>query len=230
MQVYFSVLLDKSVQEYAVMACLDVASYSGSRGYGHITYNCQRTDVARNRLAKAFRHLSKDPNDVLIMLDCDHVHPIDIVERLANHPPELGVVGALAFSRGAPHFPCFFMRNTKTGNTMNPLEFTGGVMKGVIVGTGAIAIRRWVFDKIADAGYKAPFFYEYRDEMFETGNFQSEDVTFGLICEKLGIPHYCDTGLITPHLTATAIDETLWLQQADYYKQQHADQVEMIKE
>lgn len=208
-EVYWSILPERSIGEYAFMASMAVASRAGNMGYAYITSNCQRTDVARNRLAGAFRQIATDPNDTLVMLDCDHAHPHDIIERLVSYEPEKGVVGALAFRRGEPYFPCFFMRG-KDGVIRQPLQFTGELMRCTIVGTGAIAIRRWVLDAIAEAGYPVPFVYEYNDLMHQTGEYQSEDISFGFICEKLGIPHYCDTGMVTPHLTTSAIDQSTW--------------------
>lgn len=207
--VYWSVLPDKTIGEYAFIACLALASRAGNMGYSYITANCQRTDVARNRLCSAFRKIAEHPNDVLVMLDCDHTHPHDIIERLVANDPAKGVVGALAFRRGEPYFPCFFMRG-ENGTIQQPLQFTGGLMPCTIVGTGAIAIRRWVLDKLAESGYDVPFLYEYNDLMHQTGEYQSEDVSFGYRCEKVGISHWCDTGLVTPHLTTSAIDQHTW--------------------
>src|SRR5579859_1668812 len=200
-EVYWSILPERNVGEYAFIAALALAGRAGNQGYSYITSSYQRTDLARNRLCSAFRKVAKRANDVLVMLDCDHSHPHDIIERLVAHGPAHGVVGALAFRRGEPYFPCFFMRQPGSdGNAelMQPLQFTGGLMRCAVVGTGAIAIRRWVLDAIAEAGYPAPFIYEYSDEMFATGEFRSEDITFGLTCEKLGIDHFCDTSLVTP--------------------------------
>lgn len=226
-EVMWSCLPDKAINEYAFVADLAVASRAGNLGYSYITSNCQRTDVARNKLCAAFRKLAQDPNDVLVMLDGDHTHPYDTIERLVAHDPAQGVVGALAFRRGEPFFPCYFLRDVH-GKLSIPLEWTGDLTPCVVVGTGAIAIRRWVLDKIADAGYPAPFFYEYDDAMFATGEFRSEDITFGLICEKLGISHYCDTALITPHLITSAVDQTAWAQYAALYRSQQ--QAPAIKE
>ncbi len=219
--VYWSCLPDKTINEYAFIATLAVAGRAGNLGYSYITSNCQRTDVARNKLCSAFRAIAEDPNDVLVMLDCDHAHPMDIIEKLTAYSPDHGVVGALAFRRGDPFFPCFFLRDIY-GKLAIPLEWKGELMECAIVGTGAIAIRRWVLDRIADAAYPAPFLYEYSDEMFASGDFQSEDITFGLTCEKLGIPHYCDTSLITPHLITSAVDQTAWAQYAALYMGQTA--------
>ncbi len=226
-EIFWTILPEKAVQEYAFMSSLAVASRAGNLGYTYMGANCQRTDVARNKLARAFRKLAKDKNDVLVMLDCDHVHPHDIIERLISYKPDHGVVGALAFRRGEPYFPCFFLR--KDGKLLQPLQFTGELMPCTIVGTGAIAIRRWVFDAVAKAGYKAPFTYDYNDMMHETGEYQSEDVAFGLICERLGIAHYCDTGLITPHLTVAVIDDNTWAIKAQQYLA-NSKEIELVKE
>lgn len=203
------------------MASLAVASRAGNMGYSYMTSNMQRTDVARNKLCSAFRQLADNPNDVLVMLDCDHAHPHDIIERLVAHPKDKGVVGALAFRRGDPFFPCFFLRGDD-GTLHQPLQFTGGLMRCAVVGTGAIAIRRWALDAIAESGRKAPFWYEYNTTMHETGEYQSEDIAFGFACEKLGISHWCDTSLVTPHLTTAAIDETTWAMKAQQLLANHA--------
>lgn len=208
-EIFWSILPERSVGEYAFMAAMAVASRAGNMGYSYITSNSQRTDVARNRLCNAFRKVASDPDDVLVMLDCDHVHPHDIIEQLVSYDPKHGVVGALAFRRGEPFFPCFFIRG-ENGKLLQPFQFTGGLMKCTIVGTGAIAIRRWVLDAIVEAGYPAPFVYEYNESMHETGEYESEDIHFGRICEQIGISHYVDTGLVTPHLTTSAIDKTTW--------------------
>jgi hypothetical protein len=224
MEVFWSILPDGNINEYAFVACLAAASRAGNMGYSYITSNRMRTDVARNRLCAAFRTIAQDKNDVLVMLDCDHTHPHNIIERLIAHDPSYGVVGALAFRRGEPFFPCFFLR-TSDGGLRQPLQFSGGLMNCAIVGTAAIAIRRWVLDAIAESGQSAPFLYEYNDVMFESGEFQSEDVYFGLVCERLGIPHYCDTGLVTPHLITSAVDENTWAIKAQQFIAQKQESV-----
>lgn len=225
---FWSILPDGNINEYAFVASLAVASRAGNLGYSYITSNRMRTDVARNRLCAAFRKLAKSENDVLVMLDCDHTHPHDVVERLVAHDTRLGVVGALAFRRGEPFFPCFFLR-APDGTLRQPLQFTGGLMECAIVGTGAIAIRRWVLDRIAASGQPAPFRYEYNDLMWQTGEFQSEDVFFGLLCERLGISHYCDTGLITPHMITSAVDENTWAMKVEQLIREH-NGIDAVKE
>lgn len=253
-EVYWSLLLERSVQEQNVQSMLDVATRTGhldvigrlwavaapaeretlvrlvgqaelasllnenrltlgaeKNGYIRIFHPYSRTDQARNDLSKVFMELADDPEDTLVMLDCDHLHPPDIIERLAVHPPERGVVGALAFRRGAPHFPCFFHRDPSgVYHIITEWEkgtLLGGQM-GSIVGTGAIAIKRWVFERLDSQGFHWPFFrYAY----MPNGPVQpSEDIYFGEACEQCGILQYCDTSLETPHLTVGRIDSGSW--------------------
>src|ERR1044071_1567025 len=107
-KVYVAVVMDKYLEQYAVNALLQVAAHCGKHGFDQILWPSQRVDVNRNNIVRMFLQASKRDDDTLVMLDSDHVHPADIVERLVAH--DVGVVGALAFTRGAPFMPCFFFR------------------------------------------------------------------------------------------------------------------------
>jgi hypothetical protein len=197
-------LMERTIPSEAVMAAFGVALHCAKQDYSMILTGYARTDVARNKLVAAFMEATEDDDDVLVMLDADHTHPMDIVERLVSHGE--GVVGALAFRRGAPFDPCFYVRQDD-GSLAQPVEFAG-LHEGTVVGTGAIAIRRYVFKALEAAGFSFPFFrYIYEDQ---TMNFPSEDMYFGYICEKAGISHFCDTGCVTPHLITSQVDQTSW--------------------
>jgi hypothetical protein len=225
-QVFWSTLLERSVQEQAVIPLLAVAGRAANQGYSLLATGYQRTDTARNYLIDVFLKNTTDPDDCLVMLDCDHAHPVDIVERLAAH--NVGVVGALAFRRGEPFDPCFFVR-TPDGKLAHLLEWRG-LMRGAVVGTGAVAIRRWVFDKLTEAGFGWPFFrYAYTDEeTLRASGFQSEDVYFALNCEKAGIPHHCDTTLVTPHLITSAVDDETWKRWVTAHKDQIQSEIAQV--
>ena len=204
-RVFWSVLLERSVQEYAVDALLQVAIRAGMAGYARLAMPYHRTDMARNIIVKKFGEVA-EAQDTLVMLDDDHIHPPDIMERLVKH--NVGVVGALAFARGAPFFPCAFVRDTQ-GEMRFVAEPVCGLQQVNAVGTGAIAIKRWVFDKLNEAGFSWPFFrYEYPPQ--ET--MPSEDMYFARICELAGIPQYCDMDTITPHLIASTVSADSWQQ------------------
>lgn len=224
MQVFWSTLVERSVQDTAVLALLQVASDAARCGFAMMQTPYGRTDVARNRLCDAFLSQSGGPEDVLVMLDCDHRHPADIVRRLVARTSEtVEVVGALAFRRGEPFDPCFFIR-ADDGRLSVPIDLPPGLLKGVIVGTGAIAIRRSALQKLDAAGRGWPFFrYEYAAaEDLRKGAFESEDVYFGRQCEMVGIPHYCDTTLVTPHLIASELDRESWAAYVDDHRDEMA--------
>lgn len=203
-KVYYAVLFERTLLGDAVDALLNVAAVAGVEGHVRITIPYTRTDTARNRLVSAFMQASESPHDTLVMLDADHVHPPDIVKRLARYPQ--GVVGALAFRRSAPHDPCWFVR-APDGRLRQPAEFeVGSLYECDAVGTGAIAIKRWVFERLAAEHGPAFFKYEYLDGGFSP----SEDIYFARICEEAGIRHHVDTGLETPHIVNHAIALADW--------------------
>lgn len=206
-RVFWGVLMERTLNCHAVSRLLDISFIAGVKRYERIDLPYMRTDMARNRMAQSFMEETTNPNDVLIMLDGDHVHPFDIVPRLANHEPELGVVGALYFRRGEPFDPLFFKRID--GRLRNPAEWERGMIYECdAVGTGAIAIRRWVFEKLTKQGMGYPWFqYTYPDDKEFN---MTEDIFFAGLCEKAGISHFCNTSIITPHLGVRFIDEQDW--------------------
>jgi hypothetical protein len=173
----------------------------------------QRTDTARNRAVAAFLEVSQDPNDALIMMDCDHILPEHIIAELVRHDPSVyGVVGAQAHRRGAPFDMCAFVRVDNKLHTIGEWE-DGQLLPCVIVGTGAIMIRRWVFGRLDEMNIPAPYFrYAYGDNV---PDYPSEDVYFGLCCEAAGVPHWVDTTIKIPHLAMHPITQDDWFEYAE---------------
>lgn len=208
-QVFWAVLLIPAVSEYAVSSVINAAMVANSYGFTRLMLPYMRTDKARNLLVKSFREMSQHPDDVLVMLDCDHEHPAGIIADLANHPSEMGVVGALAYRRSPPNDPLFFGINSDSSALNAPKQFELGEMyRCDVVGSGAIAIRRWVFDRLEAAGFEWPFFrYEYPSQFdYE----QSEDVYFARCCHAAGISQYCNTSIEIPHLIRAVADSAHW--------------------
>ena len=199
--------MERSLSQEAVSALIDVATVCGHNGFERISLGYMRVDMARNLLVEGFLHHTKDPNDILVMLDADHSHPPNIVTQLAGLPPEIGVCGALAYRRGGNYDPCWFVKD-ENGLFHSPMQWVEGqVYQCDAVGTGAIAIKRWVFEKLNASGWKWPYFrYEYPT----SGPVPSEDMVFAQACGRAGIPHYCDTGLITPHIDTRLIAGDEW--------------------
>lgn len=203
--VYCAVVMDKFLEQYAVNALLQVASHCGKLGYNQLVWPSQRVDVNRNNIVKQFLDHSKNDDDTLVMLDSDHAHPADIVERLVAH--NVGVVGALAFTRGAPFMPCWFMR---IGDGWRPAQEWDyeGLIPCDAVGTGAIAIQRQVFTAL-DA-FDPEFGGHYFQCVYPATTAMptpSEDMFFAGACYLAGIKHHVDTSLCTPHLMTAAVDQ-----------------------
>lgn len=200
--VYWAALV-WSPQNEPTNAMLDVASQAGARGFIRLRQPADRTDKARDLFVEKFRQLANDPNDTLVMLDFDHIHPHNIVERLAlEAPAECGVVGGVYVMRQAStgHRPCFFIREADGSGYSTPATWPDdALIECDFVGTGGIAIRRWVFDRLEAAGYQPPFFrYVYDTEHF--GRWPGEDSWFAHICQQAGIKHYVNTGVESPHM------------------------------
>jgi hypothetical protein len=207
MTVYWSYLAMPSIPELAASSLVNVALWAGNAGYQRIVTPYMRTDVARNRIVSTFREITTSDDDALIMLDADHTHPQDVLDRLLAHKE--GVVGALAVWRNPPYTPCFMFRaadgRLHAGATWDE---DAVLIPCTVVGTGAICIRRWVFDALEAKGIEAPFFrYHFEDGMTQ---FPSEDAYFGAMCEAAGISHHVDVTLEIPHLTNSVSDLASW--------------------
>lgn len=202
-RVFWAVPLERNTQDNAVTSLLDMAMWCGMRGYSHIRFPYARTDLARNNIVQMFLSQTTNPQDVLVMVDNDHLVPADLVDRLIRH--NVPVVGALAFRRGEPYFPCFFVRPEGSTDTYGVVsEWEEGLLPVALVGTGAIAIRRHVFTDLDEAGFSWPYFrYQY---LPGDKTLPSEDVYFAQACESAGIQQYVDTTFCIPHLAVATID------------------------
>lgn len=198
MSLFWSILSERNgaANDQCYISHLRAATNAGKNGFMPLLLGYCMTDNARNNIVEEFMRVSSRDNDQLVMMDSDHVIPENILERFAVEKPEHGVVGALAFRRGAPYDPCYFVR--VNGVLCSPYEFDmNEVYPCAIVGTGAISIRRWVIIELERAGFSYPWFkYEYPVGI---KNRPGEDMYFGRICEQAGISHYVDTSIIIPH-------------------------------
>lgn len=200
--VFFSIPLGDAVHPLAADSLFAVCLRAGERNYNRISCGRGRTDQNRNIIVDTFLKYSEDPNDVLVMLDADHTYPQSVVQELAA--VQCGVVGALAYKRGDNHHPLFFVRQ-KDGSYVTPIEWPKyNVIECDFVSTSAIAIKHWVFDKLAEAGFERPYFrYTYGGD---GPVYPAEDTYFAEICQAAGIPHNVDTGLVIPHISDKTID------------------------
>jgi hypothetical protein len=77
-----------------------------------------------------------------------------------------------------------------------------------IVGTGAIGIKRWVLDRLQQAGHE--YFFKYKYPQGSLKRTPSEDIYFGQICEEIDIKHHVDCSLITEHLNVVKVNREDW--------------------
>ena len=208
--VWWAVLHERTLYEGAVRAIEDVTDYSARRGFHRIQAGYAATDAAREMITRAFLDASTHPDDVLILLDNDHLHPADVVDRLAG-VKGVGVVGALCRRRGYPFDELIQQRPPDGGPLKRITGFEyGDVVPCSMAGGGAMAIRRWVFDRLrAVYGFQYWFWrYVYDDHAKDR---PGEEVYFYRMCEEAGISIGCDTGTISPHLTIIPVEGLLEL-------------------
>lgn len=170
-----------------------IAYRCGVRGYPQIHVPHTATEWAREEFTRAFLELSKDPYDTLVMLDADHDHPYSVVERLALDPqPDYGVIAALAFTRGEDSRPAYYMKDGENPSDWYSMQDIPReeIIPVDMAGTGAMAIRRWVFEKLGDPPYWKKMYDVQRG---------GEDWYFALECKKAGIQQYVHTGVEIPH-------------------------------
>lgn len=170
-----------------------------AQGVPFIRLPYSRTDVARNKFATA---LLQSDYTHLLMLDIDHVHPEDIVQRLSRWvmtDPEKKVIGGLNFKRSYPHDPCCFM--LRDDGIYLPAEWDAGLIKVDAIGTGSILIAREVFEQI-----EPPWFFNIYDQAWRD-EWPGEDMGFSQRCREHGIDMWVDTTCTSPHITDRLIDE-----------------------
>lgn len=173
-----------------------------AKGFPFLEVPYGRTDMVRNKMAlmtlgSSYTHL--------IMLDVDHIHPPNIVERLMVNfakNPSLKIVGGLNFRRGVPYEPCAFIK-VDDGRFLPMSTWPQGLVKVDALGTGCIAIAREVFEEI-----EPPWFYNnYDPALIWRDIWQGEDMGFSTKCRAAGIEMYVDTTITSPHLIDAMVNE-----------------------
>lgn len=211
MKALWAVLVERNVNSHTVMSLLDVSIHARQAGVLRINTHYRRVDDARNAITSIFYQHCKDDDDVVVMLDNDHVFPHNIIPDLISKcDAEHEVVGALAFRRSKPHDPCFYRLDANGRASDIPLNFDGSLVKCDIVGTGAIAIRRSALRKLSEAGFDWPWFRFIYQPGIENKIQRTEDWNFGLECRKIGISHWCDTSILIPHITEDLVVVESW--------------------
>ncbi len=161
-----------------------------------------RTDIARNKMAI---QLLMSNYTHLLMMDIDHRHPMEIIQRLARWVllrPEIQVVGGMNFRRGEPFDPCCgFWTDEDDGSIGRPTEWDKGILKVDMLGTGSILIAREVFELIPPPWFGFDYSLVWKDK------WPGEDIWFSKLCDEYGVDKYVDTTCTSPHMTTAMITE-----------------------
>jgi len=171
------------------------------RGHAFVRTSYARTDLQRNKLAE---HLLTTDYTHLLMLDADHRHPADIVERLSRwvvRDPGKLVIAGLAFRRGQPYDPQVYLARGADGKLYQPSQFKPGLVRIDYAGTAAMLISREVFERIEKPWFA--FDYSHAD----AGKWPGEDMWFCQACRDAGISIYADFSCVSPHLAESWIDQ-----------------------
>ena len=196
MKILVGIPLERNVHSEAFLCFWEIAR----QGWHIIHHGYGRTDANRNEMARTF--LESDATH-LVMLDDDHLHPPDIVQRLARwalkDTAKYEVVGGLNFKRGEPYFPCMFAK--VGGDYRWPVEWPRAMGKVDALGHGAIMIARTALERLT------PPFWKYEYLPWGDRDYISEDMYFCKQCEAAGIALWCDTTITSPHITDRFIDE-----------------------
>lgn len=175
------------------------------RGWRNIDHLYGRVDSNRNRMAKTL--LETDATHI-VMLDADHLHAPDIVERLARwivDDPNRKIVGGLHFRRGAPYEPCAFVYG-EDGDLHAATEWDAGCVAVDAIGHGSIIIAREVFETL-----EKPY-WAYTYNHAERDIYPSEDMFFSYHAREAGFQLYCDTTITSPHVIHGLVDEQVFRQ------------------
>jgi hypothetical protein len=161
-----------------------------------------RTDLNRNKMAWWLKHEAKDYTHIA-MLDADHLHPGDIVERLARwvlQDRSRLVVGGVNFRRTQPFDPCIF-RWDEQGFMEVITDWEPGLIEVDAIGHGCILFSREVFEQVE------PPWWAYGYNFAEQNQYPSEDMYFCQLMRQSGIKMWADTTTSSPHLTEAVIQE-----------------------
>jgi len=198
-RILVGILVERSISyaDDVFMQFLRIAQQGPS--FSDVKYG--RTDVTRNIMAT---QLLESNYTHLLMLDVDHVHPTDIIQRLARWVllmPEVQVVSGMNFRRGEPFDPVAGSYEPDARKRSVMTEWTRGLIKVHESGAASLLVAREVFEKL-----EPPWFFNIYDEVWRN-SYPGEDIGFSRKCRAAGIPIYVDTTTSSPHCTTVTITE-----------------------
>jgi predicted peroxiredoxin len=162
----------------------------------------------------------------LLILDDDHEHPQDIIQRLARwvvKDPSVQVVGGVNFRRGEPFDPCAYWLDEEDDkfftHTYDQWDWDAGLIEVDRMGAGCVLIAREVFEKL-----KYPWWaWDYTVSGKDSRN-RTPDIKFCMDCKDNGVKLYVDTTTTSPHITTFAVGKETFKKYCD-----EKDAIEKLK-
>jgi len=198
MKVILGIPMERVINQHAFFSFAEIFV----QGWALARLEYTRNDIARHKFAE---FLLQTEYTHLLMLDSDHTHPADIVQRLARwfqaYPDTVRVVGGLHYRRGKPYDPCAFV-DPGDGTYRRMAEWGEGAIEVDALGTGSMMVERSVFEEM-DPPY---FAYDYK----EWSGWPGTDMYFSERCRERGITLWCDTTTTSPHIGDMFIDDAAY--------------------
>lgn len=158
-------------------------------------------DVARNQIVR--KMLSTDA-DALLFLDCDHIMPPDLFDRLHAHGKD--VITARYHVRRPPYHPNLYVAHplAQAGH-FKTVHYGTGCFEIDRGGAGALLIQRRVLEAIGDDWFR----YQRNPTEHEPNDFSvSEDFWFYEQAQKAGFTCWADWDTEVWHLATVPIGGT----------------------
>lgn len=212
-QVLIAIPTERTVMVEAMDGIVGVAMRAALHGWAVLQFSYRRTDLARNIAA---HHLLDSPATYLAMLDSDHRHEPEVVEKLVSCAirfPELDIVAGLNYRRALPHEPMAYKWAEGGGMSVITNYREPGLIMVDAVATPAIVIHRRVFERLE------PPWFTYGYEMYRKGQSGSEDIAFCRRLQREGpFKIAVHTQITSPHIVygevADASRYEAWLETA----------------
>lgn len=220
-KVLIGVPMERTVLEASFWSFIALAQ----KGYAFVRRPYDRIDVTRNRMAQHL--LDSHEFTHLLMLDMDHQHPDDIVERLVRwwlKDPEKLVIAGLNFRRNEPYDPLVWFKGPD-GQMYHAVDWPDGLLQCYTVGTGAMLVHRSVFERIP-----GPWFCNDYSQAPEMDAWPGEDIGFCKLCDQAGIKVWCDTTATSPHLSQTAVGQDTYRAYVAAYPELAESELDWIHE
>jgi hypothetical protein len=144
--------------------------------------------TAREEAVKAFL---QGEYDSLLFVDSDMVVPVDLLTKLIEADKD--IVSALAFKRTPGYEPCIF-KECNEQDAKFYLDYPKGLTEIEGVGMACTLIKRRVFETVPQ-----PWYFPHK--------VLGEDLSFCVRARAAGFRIYCDTTLISGHVTQETIGE-----------------------